>query len=404
MKIKKFTTIFVGVFVFLFGIVLSVYAAWGYGGNEAPYTGDYTNWSVYGPGITSYAHSMQWSQSAINDMKWDSTSEWLDQTADCVGQGGDRLHATASSTNIPNYGFSIYNDCGNSSWKEETELKINPYSLSTATTYYQYVWWDCVYGNASGELNVSFEPALWAHEWLDKTNYQCPNHSAANNDDLPALGTVATSNGNKPAVDGDNKPELIREVDNGIYSYQVVRTPNGHIRVYSDIDFLDKAVLEAYQAENKSYLNALLSKQTQDESLFVVVTFTTPLSVKDVQDLIQQTQMDVGSYGIFGHIGNEVVSTYKFPLSGLIEDFSQDSQQLENEGEIIYDGIMTLAGYINSEKAQILDEHHSVYLLDLTANKIQSEISDLKEVGGSEQFAIPNPAWLVYIGDVSATK
>ena len=141
MVTKKFATIFVGIFVFLFGIVLSVYAAWGYGGNEAPYQGNYTYWTTYGLGVTSYAYNMKWTQSAINDMKWDGNNEWLDQTADCTNDspGGDRLHATASSTNIPNYGFSTYNDCDNASWKEETELKINPYSLNTTTTYYQYV-------------------------------------------------------------------------------------------------------------------------------------------------------------------------------------------------------------------------------------------------------------------------
>lgn len=67
-------------------------------------------------------------------------------------------------------------------------------------------------------------------------------------------------------------------------------------------------------------------------------------------------------------------------------------------------GIMTITGFVDSERIQILDEYQGVTLLDLTANKIQSEISDLKEVVELEQFAIPNPAWLIYASNVNATE
>ena len=65
-------------------------------------------------------------------------------------------------------------------------------------------------------------------------------------------------------------------------------------------------------------------------------------------------------------------------------------------------GIMTITGFVDSERIQILDEYQGVTLLDLTANKIQSEISDL--VVELEQFAIPNPAWLIYASNVNATE
>lgn len=306
MKTKKFATIFVGAFVFLFGIVLSVYAAWGYGGSEAPYQGSYTYWHNSGGtgagSLTSYAYNMKWDQSAINDMKWDGNSEYLDQTADCTANstGNDRLHATSSSTNVPNYGYFIYNDtqpsefCGSSSnsVKEEIELKINPYSLSSIVTYWQSVNWDCAYGGASGEINVSFEPAWWAHEWLDKVNYWCYGSSQIT--------------GNEPNFEGkpfsNNEPQLVREVNNGVFSYQVIRTASDQIRVYSDVNFLDEQILKAYQAENELQFHIALSEKTTNDVSLVVVTFASPLSVPEAKSLTQNAQMDVVSYGIFGRL------------------------------------------------------------------------------------------------------
>jgi hypothetical protein len=43
-------------------------------------------------------------------------------------------------------------------------------------------------------------------------------------------------------------------------------------------------------------------------------------------------------------------------------------------------------------------------LTDVTASRIQSEIRDLDEAVDLQQFAIPNPAWHIYAGEISTTK
>lgn len=390
---RKFTTVFVGVFICLLGIVFSVHAAWGNGGAEAPYQGNYT-YSRNGTTVTSNASSMKWTQTAINNMTWDGTSEYLDQTADCVSNPpvGDRLHVLSSSTNIPNSGIYGYNDCGVYQWFEETEVTINPYSLKTTTSYWNTVNWQCVYSTANGELNVSFEPTPWNHKWLDKEYYSCGPQMNNGESQIPSDRPVK------------KEPEILREVNHNTFSYQVIRTPNGHLRVYATVNFLNEQVFEAYRAENQQILNSLLSKESSSDAIFVVVTFASPLSQEEAKTLIQNAQMDTVSYGIFGHMNDEVVSTYVSPLSRTVEDFSQEKQYLENIGEVVYDGIMTITGFVDNEGLQILEEYQGVALLDLTANRIQQELSDLNSTIELTQFVVPNPAWLIYSGELSLTK
>lgn len=403
MKTKKFTSIFVSVFVLLLSIVVSVYAAWGYGGEEAPYTGELTEWQISGPGIASYAYDMKWTESSIANMKFDGTNEWLDQTADCTvdSPGGDRLHPTSMTTNIPNYGAFNYNDCGNPTWKEEYELKINPYSLSETTTYNQYIEWNCAYGGALGDINISMEPSSLGHEWLDKTSYNCGSSTSSANKYLINAFSSNASNTSK-IITGEGKSELLRDAENGIFSYQVVRTSGDNLRVYSDVDFRDEQILAAYQFENRKQLDTLLSNEVQNSQLLVVVTFSTPLSIEEAQDLVQTAQMEVVSYGIFGRIGDEVVSTYKTPLSNSIEDISLAENATENE--VVYDGVMTITGFVNQNGLKVVSNHQAVSLLDLTAHSIQSELNDLGETIELENFAIPNPAWLIYSGEIDITR
>lgn len=393
---KKFTKVFTLVVLCLLGTVVSVLAgAWG-NHPEAPYQGGYWKWQISGPGIVSEAYSMKWSQSAIDDMKWDGNTEVLDQTADCTvaSPAGDKLHTQSSSSNIPNTGINGYNDCGVYQWFEESELKINPHSLNTSTQYWQRVNWQCVDEDASGDLNVSFEAAPWHHGWLDKESYSCGSSSASSGNELNDVDKLTIQ----------NEPILLREVDNGIFSYQVIRKSNGNLRVYSDVDFLEPQTFEAYKDENERLLNTIILGKAESGTTLAVVTFISPLTVEEARAIAQNADIEVISYSVFGHLEDDIVSTYMFPQSRTIEDTIQIETNPENMGEIINDGVMTIMGYVDSSGLQLLNSYENIALLDVTASRIQSEIRDLDEVVDLQQFAIPNPAWQIYAGEIGTTE
>lgn len=201
-----------------------------------------------------------------------------------------------------------------------------------------------------------------------------------------------------------NGPQLLREVDNGLFSYRVLRTSPDQLRVYSNVDFLDEKVLKAYQAENERELSALLLNETAGDAALVVITFTSPLSEEEAITLTENAHMNVLSYGIFGRVDSEVVSTYVFPASRTIENFAQDTRLMESVGMITYDGIMIITGLVDKAGLQTISAYSKIGLLDLTANRIRTELSDLEETVGLEQFAIPNPAWYVYTGELELAQ
>ena len=164
--------------------------------------------------LISKAYNVKWSQTAINNMKWDGTDEWLDQTADCTSNspGGDKLRIGSYSTNIPNFGLSMFDDCGNiPGYREEAELTLNAHSISSTTNYWFQMQWDCVYGGASGEINISFEANSFSHDWLDKVNYGCLYGS-------PAEGSESqnTPQASNPPNDKLQRESLAR-VDGPLY-------------------------------------------------------------------------------------------------------------------------------------------------------------------------------------------
>lgn len=349
------------------------------------------------PIIVSYAYGMKWTQDAIDDMKWDGNTEVLDQTADCTDDSpaGDKLHTQSSSSNIPNTGINVYNDCGVYQWFEESELKINPYSLNTSTQYWQSVTWQCVNAGVSGDLNITFEAAPWHHTgWLDKESYSCGYSFASFGNEIDDVDRSTTQ----------NEPILLREVDNGIFSYRVIRKSDGNLRVYSDVDFMDPQIFKAYKVENERLLNTILSEKAENDTILVIVTFNSPLTVEEAQSLTKNARMEVLSYSVFGHQENDIVSTYMFPQSRTIEDTIQMKTHLENIGEVVNDGVMTIMGYVDGSGLQLLDSYQNVALLDTVASRIQSEIRDLDGAVDLQQFAIPNPAWHIYAGEISTTQ
>ena len=103
-------------------------------------------------------------------------------------------------------------------------------------------------------------------------------------------------------------------------------------------------------------------------------------------------------------MGNGIVSTYVFPQSRNLENFTQEEERLNDVGEVVYDGIMTITGLVGNEGLQILHKHQNISLLDLTANSIQLELSDIEEKIELEQIVVPNPAWFIYVGELTTVK
>ncbi len=397
MKSSKSLRISILVFIIVFAATVSI-SAWDPTSGEAPYQGSYTSWSYY----TAYSkgYDMRWSQNALNDMNGDGTGEWLDQTADCTDNSpnGDKLHAVSGNTNIPNYGISIYNDCGSSSYKEESELQLASNYMNTASYYWFDMNWNCVSGGNSGEINLSFEPAWWSHDWLDKRSYYCYGSAFISNQiSLPEIDSHVAEIENDLQI----KPTPLLTVKDSTYSYQLIRNPHDKLYVRTDVEFSNESILKNHLDANKILLSDFLYNQEPRNDLRIVVTFFSPISIEEVAVLADYTQMHINSYGVFGRSGEDIISTYVFPINGKIEHTFIMNESVDN---VVYEGIMTIDGIINNYDLERLANRTDVFLLDLSANKIQSDLRDLGENIEIEQIGIPNPAWQIYTNEINFTK
>lgn len=371
-------------------VISPVMATWANGGSEAPYQGIYTNWAASGPEIVSYAYDMKWTQAAINDMKWDGNMEVIDQTADCTTDNnyGDRLHTQTASTNIPNDGISGFNDCGVYHYFEESELRINPHSLNTTTSYWELIHWSCVYGGAWGALNITFEANPFHHGWLAKTGYGCGYNIAL---DSPAL-IIDDSTVEKAA----GSIEQVTEINNNAFSYVVIYSADGQVQIRSNVDFNSREALRNYIQENDIIFDNLISMPPIDD-IMVTVTFTDPVSINQAQQFIQESKIDLESYGIFGVSEGDVVSTYVFPLSNIIEGYPLGEANTRYP-IVRYDGIMTMTGYVSTRGLQYMKASPGIGLLDITGNIIMKEVAEMHQIElvSIQKFSTPNPAWIFY--------
>jgi hypothetical protein len=119
------------------------------------------------------AQNLKWDSSALSAMRSDSSPR-LDMTADCTADnpGGDRLNYNTFYTNLPNYGISVWDDCGNRFVYEEAELGVNPWSVVANTEYYFQVFYYKNQRGVSGAINISYQRNNSpTHDWLDKVLY-----------------------------------------------------------------------------------------------------------------------------------------------------------------------------------------------------------------------------------------
>jgi hypothetical protein len=377
-------------------ISLMALVAWSPNHGEAPYTGSFSLSYPASGQVKSSATSIKWTTAAINDMDGDGNSEYLDQTADCVGSGGDKLDVSYVVTNIPDHGVAAYNDCGNSSIREEVELHIDEDSLVAGASYYYNVVWLCKVAPTSGEINVSFEPAPWDHDWLDKVNYSCSSTASIQSQQAlmrSALDVGLQEEESKPAVSTKNgRSDIIHQFENGIFAYEVVRNEHGKLRVRVNVEFEDPQILEAYENYNRDLAIELASKE---QPVLTVITFASPLTVGELRELTESLGMEVVSYSIFGSSQEDDITTiHVWPQSKTVEEIPVIDG-------VTMDGVMTVTGIVDSSSLPVLSASEEVALIDVIGNQIQSQVqSDLGEFIELGQLGIPTPAWSLIAGEI----
>ena len=379
-------------------ISLMALVAWSPNHGEAPYTGSFSLSYPASGQVKSSATSIKWSTAAINDMDGDGNSEYLDQTADCVGSGGDKLDVSYVVTNIPDHGVYSYNDCGNSFIREEVELHIDEDSLVAGASYYYNVVWLCKVAPTSGEINITYEPAPWSHDWLDKVNYSCSSTASIQSQQalMDANSILQTEEGNTQSVPTtkNGRPDIIHQFENGIFAYEVVRNEYGKLRVRVNVEFEDPQIFKAYEDYNENLAAELAS---QEQPVSVVITFASPLTVGELGELTERLGMEVVSYSILGSSQeNETTSVHVWPQSKMVEEIPAIDG-------VDMDGVMTVTGIVNSSSLSTLNASEKVAFTDVIANQIQSQVqSDLGKFIGFDQMGIPTPAWSLFTGEVQA--
>lgn len=393
---KKTTVKIAILFISLIALI-----AWAPNHGEAPNTGSFSISYPASGQVKSSATSIKWTTAAIADMDGDGNSEYLDQTADCVGSGGDKLDVSYVVTNIPDYGVAAYNDCGNTSVREEVELHIDEDSLVAGSSYYYNVVWLCKSAPTSGEINVSFEPATWEHDWLDKVNYSCVSTASIQNQQASMHSEFDVGFQEKVSklIDPSNKnsqSNILYQFENGIFAYEVVRNEHGKLRVRVNVEFENPQIMEAYKNYNRDLATELASIE---QSVFTVITFTSPLTINELRKLTESSGMEVVSYSMFGGLQEDAVTAiHVWPESKTVEEIPV------TDGVPIV-GAMAVAGIVNSSYLPALRNGEKIAFIDVLSNQIQSQVhAHLGEPIGFEQVGIPTPAWPLFTGEIQLSN
>lgn len=116
---------------------------------------------------------IKWNELGVHAMTFDDYPR-LDMTADCVsGSSGDKLDHIVAYTNIPNWGVSVWSDCGDPSIREEVEVYVNTdYAVVPEKAYYYQVHYAKKQRFVWGEVNLTYQRDNQpTHDWLDKETY-----------------------------------------------------------------------------------------------------------------------------------------------------------------------------------------------------------------------------------------
>lgn len=377
---------------------------------EVPYTGTYSRQYITN-GVWTKAQSIKWNSDGVWWMRNNVWSEVFDQTADCTSNSpaGDKLRPIYVVTDIPNNGGSSFNDCDGPlpNINEEFELYLNPNSIGAETPYVYEVKWQCNGANISGEVNITFEMDLFGGKyWLDKKVYAiepctgpatAPAMIESQSPQQPGSG----GEDDKTSITGEPLPkketELLWSVQSSddTYKYHVLRTDQGKTRVRLLVDFHRPGIFERYRELNASLINTL---QRNDRPIKIVVTFSSPVSVIEAQEIVEQSGMTILSYGSSGRgASNRLTFVYSFPESGLIEG-TPDVPGVQ------IDGIMVLTGIVKRDidKLVSLANNPRVALVDVIYDTIRRDVeAALGQSVELDQIGITTPAWHIAAREIT---
>lgn len=374
---------------------------------EVPYTGVYSKASIY-QGIETRARTVKWNANGVWWMQHNVWAEVFDQTADCTVNSpmGDKLIPNYVSTNIPLNGQPLaYDDCDgpNPNVNEELEISLNSNSIVAESTYTFDVGWLCNASNINGEVNVTFEMDLAGGKyWLDKKTYNITSCLALAPDsrqtqDQPGLIKVEgakMANVSEPNPQRGNRLLWSAQDPTNTYTYYVIKTDQGKTRVRVQVNFHVPGVFERYRELNAALLNM---PQGINQPTKAVVTFVSPISTVEAQELVKQTGMTVLAYGASGRDApGRLFFVYIFPQSQAIEGIpSIDGVQVN--------GIMLLTGMVgrNTDTLASLARNPQVALVDVIYDTIKRDVeAKLGHPIEWSQIGVTDPAWYIAGGEI----
>lgn len=161
------------------------------------------------------------------------------------------------------------------------------------------------------------------------------------------------------------------------------------------MDFHRPGIFERYRELNASLINTL---QRNDRPIKIVVTFSSPVSVIEAQEIVEQSGMTILSYGSSGRgASNRLTFVYSFPESGLIEG-TPDVPGVQ------IDGIMVLTGIVKRDidKLVSLANNPRVALVDVIYDTIRRDVeAALGQSVELDQIGITTPAWHIAAREIT---
>lgn len=374
---------------------------------EVPYTGVYSKVSIF-QGLETRARIVKWDADGVWWMQHNVWAEVFDQTADCTANSptGDKLIPNYVGTNIPLNGQPLaWDDCDgpNPNVNEELEISIKSDSVVAEFAYNFDVGWLCNSSSISGEVNITFEmDAFGGKYWLDKETYsmtsclalapsstQTQDPSELNNVEDAKTGSASEANPQR-----GNRVLWSTQDPTSTYTYYVIETDQGKTRVRVQVDFHVPGVFNRYRELNASLLNA---PQGIDQSTKAVVTFASPISTIEAQELVKRTGMTVLAYGASGQdASGRLFFIYIFPQSQAIEG-------IPNIEGVQVDGIMLLTGMVerNTDVLASLARNPQVALMDMIYETVKRDVeARLGYPIEWDQIGVTDPAWHIASGEI----
>lgn len=354
------------------------------------------------------------------EMRWNTTyyvrrdnSPRIDVTADCdSGTGADHLHVINFSSNLPGKSFQSWNDCGNISIKEEGEIFFDKNGISTSRTDYEatVIFQRKNPRTGNGAIDHSYQrssgpdPKVCGricgdpnHDWLAKSKFDA--HYNFIGFEPPKAGWTAWLGASRAYAS-----ELLVSEEQDVFTLSQPSVPfivqvvkdGEHTRAYLEADFSDRASLQSYVQWNAA--QARMLSANLEHPVWVKVTFRSPVSIAEVQNLVDATGLSLEQTTFVGR------STEGQPYNGSTLSDGIDStirlgalESLWEEKKIQLDGVMVIEGALNRGDAlQILLKAPQVYLVDMTADFVSKKVR-AAGITNLQGIVVPSPYWWLYL-------